>query len=108
MKYIAKSRSSLVSVMFVLLLAVAGLAHADSMQEIPVTITSLDLAGNTVTLEGLELASSEYRLAFNLEIILLNGDPGTVNNLRVGDGVTAVVDAGAGVVYKLYVVGSAS
>jgi len=95
-------------VLFSLVLGISAYVQAQAISEIPVTITSVDLAANSVTLEGLELAATEYRLAFDVIIKLFNGDAGTANNLRVGDSVTAVVDQAAGVVHKIYVVGRAS
>ena len=88
-----------------LLFITAASVQAVAIEEVPVTIASVDVAANNVTLEDLEMAAIEYRLAFDVEIKLLSGENGTAGNLRVGDSVTAIIDRDAGVVYKLFVVG---
>ena len=88
----------------VLLLFTTATVQA-AIEELPLSIASLDVVKNSVTLQGLEIPAREYRLAFDIEIRLLGGQSGTAGNLREGDWVTAIVDSATGVVHKLFVVG---
>lgn len=83
-------------------------AKAADYNEIPATIVEVDVPGNAVVLFGLGFGEARYSFAYDLEIKLLGGAPGTINNLRSGDGVTALVDNGSGLVHALFVVSSDS
>ena len=82
----------------------ANFANAQSVDEIPATIIALNIADNNVTLGGLGLVETTYRMAFDIVIKLQDGSSGTANNLRKGDGVSALVAADGEVVHALYVV----
>ena len=82
----------------------ANFANAQSVDEIPATIIALNIADNNVTLGGLGLVETTYRMAFDIVIKLQDGSSGTANKLRKGDGVSALVAADGEVVHALYVV----
>ena len=82
----------------------ANSANAQSIDEIPATIIVLNIADNNVTLGGLGLVETTYRMAFDIVIKLQDGSSGTANNLRKGDGVSALVAADGKVVHALYIV----
>ena len=84
---------------------IAASVQAVAVEELAVTITSLDVVANNVTLQDIDMVDVTYRLAFDVEIKLLSGENGTAGNLRVGDSITAIIDRDADVVYKLLVVG---
>lgn len=77
---------------------------AQSIDELPAQIVAIDIAAKKVTLAALGMQASDFTLAFDVKIKLFNGDLGTVGNLRVGDGVTAVIDRSGSLVKALYVV----
>lgn len=85
-------------------LLIGAAASASDFDEIPATIVAVDVPGNAVTLAGLGITEARYRLAFDVQIKLLSGATGTANNLRPGDGVTALVDDSGKVVHALFVV----
>lgn len=74
------------------------------LDEIPVSIVSLDVESNTVTLAGLGFPRKEYRMAFDIDIRMLGGESGAVSGLEINDVVTALVSASDAVVHALHVV----
>ncbi|MGB5325828.1 MAG: hypothetical protein WBN40_10450 [Pseudomonadales bacterium] len=92
--------------MYAALLFAATTAQAADYNEIPAQIVDVDVQGNAVTLAALGFGEARYRFAFDLQIKLLGGENGTANNLRAGDGVTALVDEGDRLVHAIYVVSS--
>lgn len=88
---------------FTLLMLCLGQVFADQPQEVPVNIVSVDVLSNSITLFGLGHPKTEYRMAFDVVIKLLNGENGTASSLEEGDVVTAVIDKSEGVAHALYV-----
>lgn len=82
-----------------------NLAYAqESVREIPVAVVAVDVESNTVTLAGLGFPEKEYRMAFDIEIKLINGTAGSVSGLQINDRVTAIVGVTDAVVHALHVV----
>jgi hypothetical protein len=106
MKYLLSNIKRLVIGTF--LLTAVLTAQAADYNEIPARIVAVDVPGNAVTLSALGFGEASYRFAFDLQIKLLGGANGTANNLRSGDGVTALVDEAGRVVHAIYVVSSDS
>ena len=93
-----------IALLFLYVTSYANFANAQSVDEIPATIIALNIADNNVTLGGLGLVETTYRMSFDIVIKLQDGSSGTANNLRKGDGVSALVAADRKVVHVLYVV----
>ena len=80
------------------------LSFAGEKGEFTAHVAALDVEGRHVTLNARAIRNEEYRIAFDAEIKLLNGDTGSIANIRTEDYVTVVVDKQEKVIHALHVV----
>lgn len=92
------------NMVFVVAALVLG-ANAQAFEsEFTAHVAAIDVENRKVTLNARSIRNEDYRLAFDVSVRLLNGDVGSIANIRVGNYVTAVANLNEKVIHAIHVV----